>query len=583
MLETLRIQNVALIDEIEVDFRPGFNVLTGETGAGKSILIGALNLVLGARASSDVLRAGTERARIEAVFRLPKPSRRLLKLLETHGAAIEEERLLLARTIASSGGSRAYAGGALVSIAALAEIGDELVDMHGQHDHQSLFKTERQLGLLDNYCRLDALCERVSEQVSELRQIANEIEALSRDDRDRVRRLEFLRFEVQEIKAAALNPGEEEEIRSRLNLINNAETVFRLATQIHGRLFEAEEVSAVDVLGAAQHDLDELAAIDDRFQALCEQLAEARNGIESVASEIRGYADRLEFDPGEQEELNRRIALIGGLKRKYGNSVDEILTYHENAEKEMSALENHDTCLEELRRRHDTLRHAALKDAAELSAKRAAGAKKLDKQVSAVLRDLGMKEASFETRIETVDLSSRGCDRVEFMLAANAGEPLKPLRQVASGGEISRVMLSIKATLAEADEIPALIFDEIDAGVGGNVALKVGEKLTELARSHQVLCITHLAQIAVQAPAHYTVAKENDNGRTRTRVHLAEGQTRIEELARLLDGTLSKSSLEHARDLLGHYCEPSPGTSASRGSRQTVDKAPNSPMRKGHP
>ncbi len=550
MLETLRIQNFALIDGVEVDFSPGLNALTGETGAGKSILIGALNLVLGARASGEVVRAGADRAQIEAVFRLEKPSKPLLRLLEAHGISMEDHQLLLSRVISADGRSRGYVGGVMTPISVLAEIGDELVDLHGQHEHQSLLKTDRQMGLLDGYGGLDSAVATVAEQVAELREIGREIDALSQDDRDRVRRLEFLRFETAEIDAAHLTPGEDDDSKSRINLINNAEKVFLLSTQVYDALYESETTAAVDGLGVAERALGELAAIDGSFRPLCDQLADARNAVEAVASEVRGYTERIEFDPQEQEELNRRLALISGLKRKYGSSIDEILAHRDAAASEMAALENRDSRLEELRTRQSAITAKAEETAQALSKKRRTTAKKLDKQVAASLQELGMKDAQFETQFESVALSPRGCDRVEFMLAANPGEPLKPLRQVASGGEISRIMLSLKTVFAGADQIPALVFDEIDAGVGGGVARHVGAKLRALGDSHQVLCITHLAQIAVKAAAHYTVVKENENGRVLTRVRRVENQARVEELARLLDGSLSKASINHARTLL---------------------------------
>lgn len=550
MLETLRIRNFALIDELEVDFSAGLNALTGETGAGKSILVGALNLVLGARASSEVVRNGAQRAQIEAVFRLPKPSKPLRRLLESHGFELEDDTLLLARSISSDGRSRCSVGGVLTPVSVLAEIGDELVDLHGQHEHQSLFKTDRQLRLLDAYAGLEADADALAEQVSAWRTLARDIETLSQDDRDRVRRLEFLRFEVQEIDAAGLQDGEEEEIKTRLNLINNSENIHKAASAIYEILYDAEEGAAIDGLSTAARELTELARLAPEFAVLEAQLAEARGLVEGVASEVRAYAEGLEFDPAEQEELNRRVALIGSLKRKYGGSIAEILAYRAKADAEASLLENHDARLEELRRQHEALTAQVEACAAELSQKRKASAKKLDKQVASVLKELGMKEGRFETQFEPGPVTARGCDRIEFLLAANVGEPPKPLRQVASGGEISRVMLALKSVFAGADDVPTLIFDEIDAGVGGSVARQVGGKLRALAQERQVLCITHLAQIAVQAGEHLTVRKEQDNGRTVTRVHSVADGARVEELARLLDGSLSEASLAHARTLL---------------------------------
>ena len=550
MLETLRIQNYALIDEIEIDFRPGFNALTGETGAGKSIIVGALNLVLGARASGAVLREGAPRAQIAALFRIPAPSRHLRQLLKEHEIELEEGGLLLARTIAADGRSRGYAGGHIVPMAVLAAIGDELVDLHGQHEHQSLLKAERQLDLLDAFGATETEAEAVAALVTELRVVEREIQELEGDDRERTRQYEFMQFEVNEIDAAGLQPGEDEEVKARLNLITNAETIYTLANHAYAALYENEEPSAIDGIHAAAHDLDELAAIDERFGELAAQLAEVRNGAEAVAMEVRAYAERIEFDPEEQEALNQRLALMGALKRKYGNSIEEILAYREKAAAEVEAYEQRDERLEAMRVRFQALQGEAGQAAEELSKKRKAAAKKLDTQVKTALGDLGMKAADFQTAFEPGGLSTHGCDRVAFLLAANAGEKLKPLRQVASGGEISRIMLALKAVFAGADKIPALIFDEIDAGVGGAVARKVADKLAALARSHQVICITHIPQIAAVAQAHYNVSKRTVQGRTVTGVTPVQNEARVKELARLLDGSVSEVSQQHARTLL---------------------------------
>ncbi|HPO15999.1 MAG TPA: DNA repair protein RecN [Candidatus Hydrogenedentes bacterium] len=550
MLETLRIQQYALIEAIEVDFRQGFNVLTGETGAGKSIVVGALTLVLGARASGEVVRAGAVRATIEAVFRLPKPPARLTRILKQYDIALEDGCLLLSRTIGADGRSRAYAGGNLVPIAVLAEIGDELVDLHGQHEHQSLLKTERQLELLDAFGGTEEAAQCIADKVAALHALEHDIAELDKDDRERARQLEFLRYEVHEIDAAGLHPGEEEELRSRHTLITNAETIFTLAHNAYGALYENEEGAAIDALDAALRDLEGLSAIDPRFKTILGQLSESRNAIEAVSAELRGYTERLEFDPQELDTINRHLALIGALKRKFGGSIEEILAYRDKAAAEISAYESRDERLETLKTQRAALGKEAQTLSSEVSKKRKAAARKLDKQVVAALQDLGMKGAHFQTIFEACELCAHGVDRMEFFLAANTGEKPKPLRQVASGGEISRIMLALKAVFAQADKIPSLIFDEIDAGVGGVVARKVADKLEDLSRSHQVICITHIAQIAASAETHMNVLKETVKGRNLTRVIPVEKEARVAELARLLDGSVSEVSLKHARALL---------------------------------
>ena len=550
MLETLRIQNYALIDRLEVEFRPGFSVLTGETGAGKSIIVGALGLVLGARASADMVRDGEATARVEAVFRMDRPSARLRALLREHDVELEEGALLLARSVGADGRSKAYAGDRIVPVSLLAALGDELVDLHGQHEHQSLLHPEYQMDLLDAFAGAGDMAEQVAAAVARLSAIDRDIAALETDDRERARRAEFLRFEVDEIDAAGLQPGEEEELRARQRRITHAETLFTLANQVYSVLYENESGAAIDSIDAALKDLEALSEIDGEFGALARQLAEARETVDSVASEIRQHTSRMEFDPGELDEINRRLAMIGALKRKYGPDVDSILAYRERAAAELAGYENRDERLESLRRDRAATRAEAMECAGRLSAARRAAGMKLDKQVIAALRDLDMKGAHFETRVEETELCARGIDRVEFMLSANAGERPRPLRSVASGGEISRIMLALKSVFAGADRIPTLVFDEIDAGVGGVVARRVAAKMAALARSHQVICITHLAQIAAAAETHHTVSKRDVRGHAVTGMDRVEAEEREREVARLLDGSVSEISLGHARALL---------------------------------
>lgn len=550
MLELLRIQNYALIDELEVEFESGFNVLTGETGAGKSIIVGALNLVLGARATADIVRDGADRAKIEALFRVDRPSRRLSDLLNEFGIERVDGELLISRTITADGRSRAHAGGELLTLAQLAQLGDELVDLHGQHEHQSLIQTDRQLALLDAFADLERDVDRIGELVAALRESEKAIAALESVDRERERRIEFLKFEIAEIDAANLQPGEEEDVRTRRNLITNAEKVFTLASQAYAALYEGDGTCAIDAVDAAISAVTDLQTVDPKFDALLDRLNSIRADIEEVSTELRGYTREVEYDADELDALNRRLSQIGDLKRKFGESIEVILGYRASAAAEVEQFAQRDQRLAELHAAHAQQLREATAFADDISARRKSAAARLDKKVTAALQELGMKSGRFETRFESIPLSRDGTDRVEFLLAANVGEKAKPLRQVASGGEISRVMLAIKTVLASADKIPTLIFDEIDAGVGGAVANKVASRLRELALTHQTICITHLPQIAAAARAHFTVAKAASKGRTSTRIERIDGEERVRELARLLDGTLSAVSIEHARELL---------------------------------
>ncbi|HOZ45659.1 MAG TPA: DNA repair protein RecN [Candidatus Hydrogenedentes bacterium] len=550
MLETLRIKNYALIDDLDVDFKPGFNVLTGETGAGKSIIVGALDLVLGTRASSDAVRQGADRAEIDAVFHIAEPSARLRTLLEKNDIAVDDHTLVLSRVVTTEGRSRTRVCGSLVPLSILAEIGDELVDVHGQHEHQSLLRADRQLDLLDRFGGTEDLCCRVANAVAELRDLDRRIQVLESDDREQARRIEFRRFEVGEINGAGLGIGEEEDLKARRNLIANAEQIYLLVSEARAALYEAEEGSAVDAIDTALNRIEELVSIDPCFQEDAAVLVTIRAELEEVVSALRARSEGIEFDPDELERLNQRIALIGDLKRKYGDSVEAILAYRDQAAAEIDAYESRDQCLGELRDQRDVLRAHAEKDAQTLSAKRAAAGRKLDRLVTGALQELGMKGGRFETQIEAGELGLHGFDRVAFLLAANPGESVKPLRQVASGGEVSRIMLALKAVFAHADQVPTLIFDEIDAGVGGRTATNVAMKLRQLADSHQTICITHIAQIAAAASAHYHVSKRRRGNRTVTELVEVEGDDRAAEVARLLDGSVSAVSLEHAKALL---------------------------------
>jgi DNA repair protein RecN (Recombination protein N) len=552
MLRTLRIRNFALIEKLEIDFGPGLNILTGETGAGKSIIIGALGLVLGARASSEVVRTGAARADVEAVFSLDSIPPPLAALIEQHGLEIEDGELILARTVTSEGRSKAYAAGRLLPLAALAELAAELVDLHGQHEHQSLLSTERQLALLDAYGGLSAARDSVAAQVQALRDAQARIEALeSGGGREPVRRLESLQFEAEEIDRARLVPGEEQELRDRRALLTNSEKILEAISKARTLLADAEgSLSAIDTVSAALSALDELRPFHVDFDALATRLGAHLADLEALAQDLVPYTTMEDFDPRELDGLNARLSAIRDLKRKYGESVEEVLAYRARIEGEIATLANRDAIIEQLKAECAKLEEQCKRSAEALTKKRRAAAKRLDQLVVRSLQELGMRDARIETTLSPGPLTLRGADRVEILLAANPGDAPKPLRHVASGGEISRVMLALKSVFAEADGVPSLFFDEIDAGIGGQVATHVAGRLRALAASHQVLCITHLAQIAAAGHHHFHVAKGTRNGVTTAQVVQVESRSRIEEVARLLDGSASGLSLDHAQELL---------------------------------
>ena len=551
MLQTLRIQNYALIDEVELEFDPGLNVLTGETGAGKSIIVGALTLVLGGRASSEAIRSGTRSAKIEALFRVASPTPRLQELLESHAIELEEGELLLSRVLSPEGRSKAYANGSLIPVSVQSAIGDELLDLHGQHEHQSLLKTDRQLALLDSFAGLDSKRESLADSVRALRELEARIAGLESNDREQARQIDFMRFEAEEIEKADLRPGEEAELKSRRNLIANAEKIFSLASNARRLLSESSESSAaLDTLGAAVGNLEELAAIDERFGPMAAQARNAMAEVEALSSELFQYTEETDYDPRELDAVNGRLSTIQALQRKYGDTIEEVLAYRDRIVSEIEAFENRDRDLEELRCKHGELLTKAKNQARALSKRRKSAAAELDAKITASLQDLGIEGGRLEIDIQDAELNPSGMDQIAFMLTANPGEPPKALRQVASGGELSRIMLALKGVFADADRIPTLVFDEIDAGIGGPMATKVAFRLRDLARSHQTICITHLPQIAAAGFTHYHVSKTTRNGKTSTHVSRIDRGTRVEEFARLLDGSVTEVSLTHARALL---------------------------------
>lgn len=551
MLQTLRIQNFALIDDLEVVFTDGFNVLTGETGAGKSIIIHALNLVLGARASSDAVRSGQKQAKIDAIFHIAAPSPTLLTLLQEHAIELEDDEIHVTRIVSAEGRSRAYAAGTLIPAGVLSSIGEELVDLHGQHEHQSLVHPDKQRDLLDAYAGTSTQRDALRQAVDEWRALQREIESLESTDREQTRHLEFLKFEVDEIDGAALEPGEDQELESRRNRIMNSESIYQSTAKILQWLSDSEDAPpASDLLGMASRELEHLATLDPEYTPLLEGLEGLRDQLSDHLSSIQQMADNVEYDPGELDTLNTRLNQIRDLKRKFGDSIDAILAYADEAREKIAALENRDSRLAELKAQESEIFKGAHTLAEKLSRARKSSAKKLSKAISAIVQELGMSGALFEVTFTEIPLSVSGIDAVEFKLAANPGEPAKRLRQVASGGEVSRLMLAIKSVFAEIDSIPTMIFDEIDTGVGGAIANHIGSRMRELAETHQTICITHLPQIAAAGDTHFHVSKSSDGKSTRTNVERMSRERRVEEIARLLDGDITPLSIDHAEALL---------------------------------
>ncbi len=562
MLIELNVENFAVIERVGLQLRPGFNVITGETGAGKSILIDALSGLLGARLGAEVIRAGAAAARVEGIFQLDGEDEGLAELLAELGVEPEDGVLIISRDVAA-GRSVARVNGRAVPTATLAQLAPHLVDVHGQSDNLSLLRGGTQLRLLDAYAGLDAAREALGERVGELRRVRRERKALRRDEREVARTIDLLRFQCDEIAAAAPRVGEEEELLAERAVLANAERLIELAEGAYLALYEgAEELRpASELAGQAADALAELARLDEAQAPLAEQARAVAVQLAELARDVRAYRDRVEVDPGRLAEVEERIEVLRALKRKYGATIEEVLAFRARASAELEELASAESREGELAAREQELLHDVAKLAADLSSQRRAAAGRLAAAVESQLAELNMGSARFAVDVactpaadglpigsERYAFDATGIDRVEFLVAPNPGEPLRPLARIASGGETARLMLALKATLAEVDRVPVLIFDEVDAGVGGRSGHVIGEKLAGLARSHQVICVTHLPQIASFADAHYRIVKTVEGDRTRTTVARLDDDDRVEELAAMLGGT--RHGVDQARSLI---------------------------------
>ena len=554
MLTELRIVNFALIEQLSLQFQSGFTVLTGETGAGKSLLIDAIALLVGGRASTDQIRSGEDEAQLEAAFHLPDthPLLQRLRLHEVIGQ--NESELILRRVLSRSGRHRVYVNGSLCPLRVLEELGGTLVDIHGQHEQQSLLATAKQLDALDGFGRLCELRGKYEHAYQGWKELRRRLDALESDVVDRARREDMLRFQVREIEQAGLLPDEEERLRSeRLRLVH-AHRLRELAHEAHVEL-QADEQAVLTRLGRVGRILAELAQTDPSMGDCEQSAAEAAIPLKELAGRLRDYAQQLEADPDRQAIVEDRLDLIHRLKKKYGGSVDAVVAFGRRVQEELQLLENHQERTAELTAQLDEEARRLRTLAEQLSKKRIDAAKRMTTLVGTELAALKMEQAIFQVVVsvdESSDgLGSTGRDRVEFLLSSNRGEPPRPLGRVASGGELSRIMLALKTVLAEMDQVPVLVFDEIDTGVGGAVAAAMGTRLRKLGSFHQVFCITHLPQVASQAEHHLLVEKGLDNQRTSTSVSVLKGMGREEEIARMLSGsTITKKVRETAAELI---------------------------------
>lgn len=550
MLTTLRIKNLALVSDLTLELQPGCNAITGETGAGKSIILGALNLVLGERADRTLIRSGEENCSVEAVFDVKKLRAPLKSFLEENGLEpCEDHQLALKRTFTSAGTNRQFINGSATSLATLGSIGEWLVDMHGPHDHQSLLHAGKQLLILDAFGNLGKLREEFSELIRRRGALEIEKSALIVDEKTYAQQLDLLRFQVQEISAARLKEGEDAEVEAEFIRASNAAKLLQLSQAALDVLSESDD-SLLTQSGAVGRLLAELQRVDAVAANLVELHAQASESLHELQSAVSHYADKVDVDPARLAELEERLNLLQTLKRKYGASIAEVVAFGDEAKVKLQALESRDAELARLNATLGKLDAEIQSAGKKLSAARKKIIPQLAKAVSRQLEDLGFKQSKFDVAISAAALASvSGLDEIEFQFAPNLGEPAKPLRAIASSGEMARVMLALKTVLAAEDEIPVLVFDEVDANVGGETANAVGEKMKQIAKNRQVFCITHLPQVAAPADAHYVVSKQVKNGRTISEITLLDKKSRVTELARMLGGQ-SDAARKHAEALL---------------------------------
>ena len=552
MLHELVVENYAVVDRLRVRFHPGLNLLTGETGSGKSIVVDALGLLLGGRASAETIRSGAERARVSGVFEAPQ---RAAHVLERAGFEMAEGELLLEREILPNGKSRVYVNNRPATVALLKELAGHLGDIHGQHDQQLLFEAGAQLAMLDSFACARELRGKVRELYTAWKRTADEIAKLEGADQEKLRLLDLWQFQRTEIEAAGLGVGEDAALDAERRVQQNAGRLIETAGTAYEALYEAPE-SAWSLARAVAKKLDELARIDDTMAPVRQAMEPALIAIEEVAYALRDYLGRVEANPARLEEIETRLAAIDKLKRKYGASVEEILAFLEEVTRQIGEVETAGDRLEALRREHEKLTSEVEQAVGELTARRRSAGMELAARVERELKPLAMDRTVFRIEVAPANWSETGADRVRFLVSPNAGEEPKPMEKIASGGELSRIALALKTCLvgsrsAESAVPRTLVFDEIDAGIGGRAAEGVARRLKTLAAENQVLCVTHLAQIACFADHHYRVGKFERDGRTVAEIEELDAGRSTEEVGRMLSGhTLTAEALRNAAELI---------------------------------
>ncbi len=563
MIKELYAKNFALIDEIRVSFQSGLNIITGETGAGKSILMGALNALLGDRIGKDIIRHDADKAIVEGIFELAQ-NQQVNTFLHENDIEADDSLLIIRREVLENGRTRCFVNDSPVTLTVLASLGDLLVDLHGQHEHQLLLKVDKHIEYLDAFGHNDSLLSQQDEIFTNFVSAINKLHNLLQHRHEIVQTKDIHKFQLKEIKAVSPLPNEDQELEDREHVLRNAEVLYETCNSLFQKLYE-NDGSVIEILDSSLHSLKNMETIDKNFNSLVTECENAKILIDDLSNALQEYSSNLTFDPQEIEELRNRLAALNGLKKKYGGTIDAVIEHQHKLEELLSVSENVDASIDKLSGEIDLLRNKLKNISLRLSEKRQETGLFLSEKVADELKNLGMpnvkytvsqryKETDSDRHIDIdgkkIKVTFKGIDQVEFFISTNSGEKLKPLAQVVSGGEVSRIMLALKTLLAEADQVPVLVFDEIDNGISGRIAQSVGYSLKKLAHSHQVICITHLPQIASMADHHYLVEKL-EGERVHTSIRKLDDEQRINQIASLLSGhTITDSHLNSAKDLL---------------------------------
>jgi DNA repair protein RecN (Recombination protein N) len=558
MLIHLEVENVAIIEKLDIPLYGNFMVLTGETGAGKSIIIDSLNALLGARVSRELIRSGSDKAFVQGLF---SNCDKYNDLLESMGIEPQEDgSILLSRVFTDSGRNICRINGTVVTVSMLKQIGQRLVDIHGQHDNQSLLREETHIELLDSFAGEKIASEKKEYRLglNKLLQLKTKLKEIQGEGKQRERTIDTLKFQINEIEAANLVIGEDEELEQQSRIMAHAEDIILAFSKAYTAVYSDEngDGSAIDKIGTALDEVRNIQDLDSSYEKIAGELEEIEARLVDVSREIRIIRDKTEYDPNLHKSIEERISLIQGIKRKYGDTIEDVLKYLDNSRIRLDEIERSEELISSIKSEIASVEQDLHNRCAVINKLRSQAARRLETGIIKELNDLEMPKAQFEAAVVPCPdegFNANGTDKVEFLFSPNVGEPVKPLSKIASGGEMARVMLAIKSILADIDDVPTLIFDEIDTGVSGKAASKLGEKLNRLGKNHQVICITHHAQIASQAHAHYLIEKKEQSGRTITSVKLLENEDRENEITRLLSGEhVTDASRKLARELLGN-------------------------------